>query len=172
WDLDIAAHVRRGGHVLGLCGGYQMLGHKVVDPQGIEGPPGESAGLGLLDVETVMHPQKRLARTQAVHAASGLALQGYEIHIGTTQGPDCTRPFAHVDGRPEGAVSPDGRIQGSYLHGMFAEDEFRAGWLAGFGVASHHRYGAGVEDTLDALAAHLETHAELDAMLAMARAVE
>ncbi|MEM9197751.1 MAG: cobyric acid synthase, partial [Pseudomonadota bacterium] len=135
WDLDIAAHVRRGGHVLGLCGGYQMLGHKVVDPQGIEGPPGESAGLGLLDVETVMHPQKHLARTQAVHAATGGALEGYAIHIGTTQGPDCTRPFAHVDGRPEVAVSPDGRIQGSYLHGMFAEDEFRAGWLAGFGVA-------------------------------------
>ncbi|MEL6233230.1 MAG: cobyric acid synthase [Pseudomonadota bacterium] len=168
WDVDIAAHVRRGGHVLGLCGGYQMLGHKVVDPEGIEGPPGESPGLGLLDVETVMHPQKRLARAKAVHVASGLALQGYEIHIGTTQGGDCDRPFAHVEGRPEGAMSADGRIQGSYLHGMFSEDGFRAGWLAGFGVSSHLGYGAGVEDTLDALARHLDAHADLDAILALA----
>ncbi|MEM9047392.1 MAG: cobyric acid synthase [Pseudomonadota bacterium] len=171
WDVDIAAHVRRGGHVLGLCGGYQMLGRRVVDAQGIEGPPGETPGLGLLDVETVMHPQKTLTRVEAVHAATGLPFAGYEIHIGTTAGPDCARPFGNVAGRPEGAVSTDGRIQGSYLHGMFATDAFRAGWLARFGIASQPGYEAGVEAALDALAAHLEAHVDLKALLALAAPV-
>src|SRR6516165_10267635 len=80
WDIDLLAHVRRGGHVLGLCGGYQMLGRSVADPDGIEGPAGETAGLGLLDVSTVMTPQKSLTRVSAVHAATGAALDAYEIH--------------------------------------------------------------------------------------------
>ncbi|MDZ4135940.1 MAG: cobyric acid synthase, partial [Paracoccaceae bacterium] len=120
WDVDLAAHVRRGGQVLGICGGYQMLGHVVRDPDGIEGPAGDTPGLGLLDVETVMSPEKRLSQTAALHAATGAVMQGYEIHIGRTEGAARSRPFAHVAGQPEGAVSPDGRIMGSYLHGMFA----------------------------------------------------
>lgn len=170
WDIDLAAHLRRGGHVLGICGGYQMLGRVIRDPAGCEGPPGEVAGLGLLDVETVMTPQKRLTRTRATHCATGLALSGYEIHIGTTDGPDCARPFARVAAGDEGATSADGRISGSYLHGLFAADGFRAAWLAGLGAqASGLHYGAGVEAVLDRLAAHLESHLDVAGLLALAR---
>jgi adenosylcobyric acid synthase len=170
WDIDLAAHLRRGGRVLGICGGYQMLGHVVRDPEGIEGPAGETLGLEALDVETLMSPDKRLTRTDAMHAATGLAMQGYEIHIGRTDGPDRSRPFAYVAGQPEGAVSRDGRVMGSYLHGMFANDTFRAGFLKHIGaVASGLNYGAGVEATLDALAAHLETHIDVAGLLALAR---
>ena len=170
WDIDLAAHVRRGGHVLGLCGGYQMLGRRIADPDGIEGAPGETAGLGLLDVTTVMGPHKRVRRSLAVHAASRLPVEGYEIHLGATDGPDRARPFAHVDGRPEGAVSASGRIAGSYLHGLFAADRFRAAYLAGLGIAAGGLdHAALVETTLDDLAAHLERHLDMDALLGLAR---
>ncbi len=169
WDVDIAAHVRRGGHVLGICGGYQMLGRVVRDPEGIEGSAGETEGLGLLDVETLMSPDKHLTRTSAVHAATGTAMEGYEIHIGRTEGPDRTRPFARVGGLPEGAASADGRIMGSYLHGMFSGDEFRAAFLKGFGASSALSYGAGIEAVLDRLADHMEAHLDVAGMLALAR---
>ena len=169
WDVDIHAHVRRGGRVLGICGGYQMLGRVIRDPDGIEGPPGESAGLGLLDVETLMTPDKRLTRTAAVHAPTGAAMEGYEIHIGRTDGPDRARPFAHVAGQPEGAMTADGRIMGSYLHGMFAGDDFRAAFLKSLGAASALFYGAGVEAVLDRLADHLEAHLDVAGLLALAR---
>ncbi len=170
WDVDLLAHRRRGGRLLGLCGGYQMLGRSVADPEGIEGEPGVTPGLGLLDVDTVMHPDKRLARVQAVHTSSGLAVSGYEIHIGRTEGADCARPFAHVGGLAEGARSADGRVEGSYLHGLFAEDAFRAAYLAGLGaVPGGVVYGAGVEQVLDDLAAHLEAHVDVEGLLALAR---
>jgi adenosylcobyric acid synthase len=169
WDVDIAAHVRRGGHVLGICGGYQMLGWVVRDPEGIEGAAGETEGLGLLDVETLMSPDKRLTRTSAVHAATGTAMEGYEIHIGRTEGPDRARPFARVGGQPEGAMSADGRIMGSYLHGMFSGDEFRVAFLKGFGASSALSYGAGIEAVLDRLADHMEAHLDVAGMLALAR---
>lgn len=170
WDVDLLAHRRRGGRVLGICGGYQMLGRSVADPEGIEGDPGETPGLGLLDVTTVMTADKRLARVRASHATTGLPVSGYEIHIGATDGPDRARPFAHVDGRPEGARSADGRVEGSYLHGLFAEDAFRTAWLAGIGAAAGWvAYGAAVEAVLDRLAAHLEAHLDVDALLATAR---
>ncbi|MCX7643668.1 MAG: cobyric acid synthase [Rhodobacteraceae bacterium] len=169
WDVDLVAHLRRGGHVLGLCGGYQMLGRSIADPEGVEGPPGADAGLGLLAVDTVMTADKRLAEVEAVHAATGCAFRGYEIHIGRTAGPDCARPFAHVAGAPEGAVSASGRVSGSYLHGMFRDDAFRAAFLAGFGAASALAYDAGVEEALEALADHLEAHADVAGLLAAAR---
>jgi len=169
WDIDIAAHVRRGGHVLGICGGYQMLGHRVRDPEGIEGAPGETEGLGLLDIETEMVPDKRLTRTRAIHAASGASMSGYEIHIGRSDGPARARPFAFVDGQPEGAMSADGRIIGSYLHGMFADDGFRAAFLAGFGASSTLGYGADIEGVLDRLADHIDAHLDLGGLLALAR---
>ena len=169
WDIDIAAHVRRGGHVLGICGGYQMLGTRIADPDGIEGAPGETPGLGLLDVATVMSADKRLTRTEATHAATGAPMNGYEIHIGRTDGPDRARPFAEVDGQPEGAVSADGRIMGSYLHGMFSGDAFRAAFLGRLGAPSATSYGATVEATLDALADHLEAHLDVEGLLALAR---
>lgn len=170
WDIDLAAHLRRGGRVLGICGGYQMLGQIVRDPDGIEGAAGETPGLAALAIETVMTPDKRLSRIDAIHAATKLPMQGYEIHIGRSDGPDRARPFAYVDGQPEGAVSADGRVMGSYLHGMFANDGFRAGFLRQIGAAaSGLAYGAGVEATLDALAAHLEQHIDVTDLLALAR---
>ena len=168
WDLDITAHLRRGGHVLGLCGGYQMLGRTVRDPDGLEGAPGDTPGLALLDVETTIGADKRLARIGAVHAASGAPISGYEIHMGLTEGPGRAHPFAHVDGRPEGAMSPDGRVTGSYLHGMFSADVFRAAFLARLGAPeSGFDYAAGVEAALDELAAHLETHLDVPGLLAL-----
>jgi adenosylcobyric acid synthase len=170
WDIDLAAHRRRGGHVLGLCGGYQMLGRLVLDASGIEGPAGETAGLGLLDVATEMTPDKRLARVRGVHAATGAAVEGYEIHIGRTEGADRARPFARVEGAAEGAVSPDGRVMGTYLHGIFASDGFRAAFLAGLGAAPSGRsHAAGVEEALDDLAAHMEAHLDVDGLLALAQ---
>ncbi|MGR3437057.1 cobyric acid synthase [Salipiger abyssi] len=169
WDVDLAAHIRRGGHVLGICGGYQMLGRSVADPDGIEGAPGTDPGLGLLEIDTVMTGDKRLTETRAVHAASGAGFHGYEIHIGRSDGPDRARPFATVGPRPEGAVSANGRVCGSYLHGMFRDDAFRAAWLAGFGVQAAGRYDAGVETVLDALARHMETHLDIGGLLGLAR---
>lgn len=170
WDVDIAAHHRRGGAILGICGGYQMLGRVVADPEGIEGAPGETEGLGLLDVTTTMTPEKRLAETWAEHVATGARFQGYEIHVGRTTGPDVARPFARVSGEPEGAVSADGLVAGSYFHGMFREDAFRRAWLSERGVTpAACGYGAAVESTLDGLADHLEEHCDVDGILALAR---
>lgn len=157
WDIDLAAHVRRGGHVLGLCGGYQMLGTMLHDPDGIEGPAQSAEGLGLLDVETTMVPEKRLALTDATDIASGLPVSGYEIHIGRTEGPDRDRPWLEVRKQGEGAQSADGRIRGTYLHGIFGSDDFRAAYLAQIGGAgSGLEFGEVVSETLDALADHLE----------------
>lgn len=170
WDVDLIAHHRRGGRVLGICGGYQMLGRIVADPAGAEGEPGETRGLGLLDVTTVMAADKRVRRVRAVHAESGLGLDGYEIHVGRTQGADCARPFAHVDGRPDGATSPDGRVIGTYLHGLFRDDAFRRQMLMRWGAeGSDLSHAATVEATLEALADHMEMHLDVDALLAAAR---
>ena len=170
WDIDLLAHHRRGGRILGICGGYQMLGARISDPNGIEGPAGMTEGLGLLQVETVMTGDKRLTEVRATHAATGADFSGYEIHIGRSEGADRARPFAHVAGEPEGAISGDGRVAGSYLHGMFADDGFRRAWLQGLGVdSSGSSYEAGVDATLDALAAHLETHCDVAGMLGLAR---
>jgi len=175
FDIDIAAHLRRGGHVLGLCGGYQMLGRAIADPDGIEGAPGRAEGLGLLDVATTLSPDKAL-RAAAGRTADGVPLRGYEMHMGVTDGPDCARPFAVLDGddegnggRRDGAVSPCGRVAGTYLHGIFADDAQRAAWLERLGGApAGLDYEQGVEDTLDALAAHLETHLAVDRLLTLA----
>jgi len=167
WDIDIAAHHRAGGRVLGICGGYQMLGRTIADPDGIEGAPGASPGLGLLDVETTLTPVKQLRVEHAIHAASGAAIAGYHIHMGATTGPDTARPFAHVPGAAEGAISPDGRVAGTYLHGLFAADPFRRAML-GNAASPDLAYEAGIEQTLDDLAAHLENHLDIDALLALA----
>jgi adenosylcobyric acid synthase len=170
WDIDLLAHVRRGGHVLGLCGGYQMLGKSVADPGGIEGPAGETPGLGLLDVTTVMTPEKSLTRVSAVHAETKQAIEAYEIHIGRTGGHDRARPFAFVGGAAEGAISVDGRVQGSYLHGLFTSDDFRRAFLARLGVsASNESYSVKVGGALDALAQHIEKHLDVEGILSLAR---
>ncbi|MEM6306785.1 MAG: cobyric acid synthase [Pseudomonadota bacterium] len=169
WDVDLHAHVRRGGHVLGICGGYQMLGTSISDPDGIEGPAGTDRGLDLLDVKTVMTPKKQLTQITARHAPTGLTFDGYEIHIGRTTGPDCARPFAHVGQQTDGAINATGRIMGSYMHGMFHNDAFRAAWLAQFGTQSDVHYGAEVAATLDQLADHMTTHLNINDILAAAR---
>ncbi len=170
WDIDIAAHHRRGGRILGICGGYQMLGQMVADPEGIEGPAGQTPGLGLLNITTVMTGDKRLTRTQATHATTDLPIEAYEIHIGRSSGADCARPFARIAGRPEGAIAPDGRVMGSYLHGMFASDAFRAAFLSALGAKVAARsHQAEVETTLDALAAHIEAHLDVAGLLGLAR---
>ncbi|MGB7127308.1 MAG: cobyric acid synthase [Methylovirgula sp.] len=170
WDIDLAAHVRRRGRVFGLCGGYQMLGKKVADPLGIEGPAGESPGLGLLDVETEMTAEKILARVSGT-TLDGISFAGYEMHCGRTSGPDCGRPFLHfADERADGATSADGRISGCYVHGFFADDGQRRAFLARLGAkASDVSYAAQIEAALDVVAAHLEAHIDLDRLLTLAR---
>ena len=170
WDIDILAHHRRGGRVLGLCGGYQMLGRGIADPEGAEGPPGAVQGLGLLAIDTVLAGEKRLTAASGTSLADGRPFAGYEMHIGRSTGPDTARPLLRLaDGRVEGACSPDGRVSGTYLHGLFADDAQRAAWLARLGApASSHRHEAAVEAALDALAAHLEQHLDIDALLRLA----
>jgi len=171
WDIDLAAHLRRGGHVLGLCGGYQMLGKRIIDAQGIEGRAGEFDGLGLLDLVTEMSPQKQLKTTRATYLPTGDIMRGYEIHIGKTDGPDRQRAWLEIDGKPDGAASADGRVMGCYMHGIFAADGFRRAYLQSLGFGGHAvktNYENGVETTLDALALHLETHLDLDELLKIA----
>jgi adenosylcobyric acid synthase len=169
WDIDIKAHARHGGHVLGLCGGYQLLGRTIADPLGTDGTAGSARGLGLLDIETVMSADKTTRPVRGVHRASNATIEGYEIHLGESQGPDCLRPMLTIDGRPDGATSIDGHVQGTYVHGLFASDVFRRAWLAGFGAASGVAYESRIEQTLDALADHLETHVDVDGIVAIAR---
>jgi adenosylcobyric acid synthase len=173
WDHDVHAHVRRGGRVLGLCGGYQMLGRSIADPDGVEGSPQTVGGLGLLAVDTTLGGEKRLARVAGLHRASGEAVAGYEIHMGRTDGPDAQRAPFEVEGRPEGAASPDGLVAGAYLHGVFAADGFRRAFLASLGGdAGALAYEAVVDATLDALADHLEAQLDVAAILRIARSRE
>jgi len=170
FHIDIAAHVRRGGRVLGLCGGYQMLGRTIRDPLGLEGSIGASDGLGLLDVETTLTGDKRLERVQGV-TSDGIPVCGYEMHMGLTEGPDRSRPFARLsDGSPEGAVSPDGRVVGTYIHGLFTDDRQRSAWLRRFAAGGAAiSYDGLIDETLDRLAAHLEAHIDIDRLLSLAR---
>jgi adenosylcobyric acid synthase len=170
WDRDLADHCRRGGHVVGICGGYQMLGRVVRDPQGVEGATTEAEGLGLLDVETVMEPEKTVRNVTAHSLSFGTPLSGYEIHIGRTAGADCLRPVAVINGVEDGATSADGKVFGTYLHGLFGADAFRARFLESLGIASGGvDYRAEVDRALDAIASHLETHLDCDAIFGLAR---
>lgn len=169
WDIDIRAHHRRGGRVLGLCGGYQMLGRSVADPDGVEGPSGSTEGLGLLDVTTVLTGSKTLARVTGV--ALGARFEGYEMHMGETGGADTARPVGRFgDGRADGATSSDGLVAGTYVHGLFGRAEQRAAWLAPLGVAGagiDHR--ASIDAALEAIAAELEVHLDVEGLIGIAR---
>ena len=171
WDIDIAAHVRRGGHVLGLCGGYQMLGVSIADPHGIEGPAGSVPGLSLLQVDTVIAGEKALAEVSGTTVADAAPVKGYEMHMGVSTGPDTARPLVRFsDGRSDGAVSADGRVAGTYLHGFFADDAQRRAWIERLGgTPSRHSHDADIQSTLDALADHLEAHIDVDRLLRLAR---
>jgi adenosylcobyric acid synthase len=169
WDIDLHAHIRRGGHVLGVCGGYQILGKTIIDTDGIEGHPGTFTGLGHLDITTEMVPEKHLGHVTATCLDTGTTVQGYEIHIGRTTGADCANAWLETDAGPVGAASSDGRIKGCYLHGLFTADAFRARYItATGGTAAVGNYEKIVDETLDALADHLEACLDLDALLALA----
>ena len=170
WDIDILAHHRRGGLILGICGGYQMLGKSIADPDGIEGPASAASGLGLLDVESTLHAHK------ALRPVSGLAMdapfQGYEMHMGQTSGPDTQRPFALLsDGRCDGAINAGGTVFGSYVHGLLADAELRRALLSRMDVeAGGVDYGFTVEAALDEIAVALEEDLDIDALVALAMA--
>ena len=175
WDIDLAAHVRRGGRVLGLCGGYQMLGRVVADPDGSEGAAGVTAGLGLLEVDTVLTGTKSVRPVSGRHLRSGESFAGYEIHIGRTSGADCDRPMVMLeDGTADGATSADGRVMGTYVHGLFASNAFRHAFLAGVRPrrASNLDYAATVEAALDSIADTLEATLDIDGLLAAARPID
>jgi adenosylcobyric acid synthase len=161
WDVDLVGHIRRGGRVLGVCGGYQMLGVAIRDPEGIEGPPGEAMGLGLLDCATVLTGTKVL-RAVAGRGPDGARFAGYEMHVGQTAGPALATPFLQIDGEgAHGACSPDRRIAGGYVHGLFGSGDFRRAFLAGLGAASDGldhdaRVDAALDEIAEALARHLD----------------
>jgi adenosylcobyric acid synthase len=170
WDIDILAHHRQGGQILGLCGGYQMLGQTIADPLGVEGRRETVTGLGLLDIDTVLGAEKRLGPAAGLDIATGMPVDGYEMHVGETTGRGLLRPMLRLASRDEGAVSADGRVAGCYLHGLFASDGFRRSFLAGLGAAGGAvAYRHLVETTLDALAGHLEQNLDLSALFAAAR---
>ncbi len=169
WDIDLAAHRRRGGTILGLCGGYQMLGRTIADPGGVEGAPRRVDGLGMLAVDTVLTGDKQTVQVSGRDLATNTAVSGYEIHLGRTEGPDCERPVVEIGGRRDGAISADGLVSGTYVHGLFSSDAFRAAFLERLGAASSCRYDEEVDAVLDALASHLASHLDLDRILAIAR---
>ncbi|MCP8686507.1 cobyric acid synthase [Marinobacterium sedimentorum] len=166
WEAHIRRHLRYGGKLIGICGGYQMLGLQVQDPLGIEGAPGSSAGLGLLDIETRLEPHKQLRNVTGTLVLNGAAVSGYEIHLGVTRGPGLQRPALQIEGRDEGALSGDDQILGTYLHGLFdqagATDALLA-W-AGFREAKSPDYQALREAGIDRLADCLEAHLDLAAV--------
>ncbi|MCO5065561.1 MAG: cobyric acid synthase [Rhizobiaceae bacterium] len=170
WDADLKAHRARGGSVIGICGGYQMLGRRVLDPAGIEGNTREAEGLGLLDVETVMEPEKTVRNSVARSCMFDEPLSGYEIHLGRTTGPDCARPAITIGDVADGAVSADGKVFGCYLHGLFEASGFRRKYFATLGIeagGTDHREA--VESALDEIASQLEAHLDCDALFGCAR---
>jgi adenosylcobyric acid synthase len=175
WHIDIASHVRRGGSILGLCGGYQMLGKKISDPMGIESSEKEIDGLGFLDVETVLTSKKTLTSVRGKDTMFDTDISGYEIHIGKTSGFDCNRPITRLeeDGKVkfDGASSHDGRIMGSYIHGIFASNSFRRAFLNNLGLKNEKSidFNWEVESTLDKLADHLEKYINVKSLFELAR---
>ena len=172
WDIDLKAHYRRGGKILGICGGYQMLGTDIHDPEGIEGLPSSVAGLGYLDVTTIMASKKNLSLVSARTLKNGIQVNGYEIHIGVTSGPDCDQGWLEIDGRKEGAISKNGQVLGCYLHGLFASDGFRTEYLKSLGIQSGlENYDASIDETLDELAGFIENNLDFKQLIQLAKIV-
>ena len=168
WGNYLARHLRYGGKLLGICGGMQMLGHAIHDPHGIEGEAGSSAGLGYLDFTTTLEPRKQLRNVQGTLAQSGAPLSGYEIHSGVSAGDALHRPFALLDdGRSDGAISQDGQIMATYLHGVFESPPACAALLAwaGLQVPQAFDYHALRERNLERLADALEAHLDMPRLL-------
>lgn len=164
WDDGVRRHLRYGGKLLGICGGLQMLGEQVADPLGLEGAPGISAGLGLLALTSELTAHKRLTRVSGQLQLEQALVQGYEIHAGRSQGAALQRPLLTLsDGSLEGALSPDGQIAGTYLHGLFEQPQANAALLrwAGLAQASGLDYPAlrarDIDRLADLVAVHLDT---------------
>ncbi|WP_296268881.1 cobyric acid synthase [Pseudomonas sp. UBA6562] len=161
WDTAIARHLRYGGKLIGICGGLQMLGHEVHDPHGLEGPAGSSAGLGLLDYATVLEQEKQLRNVQGELSLGQAPVTGYEIHAGVTQGPGLAHPAVRLaDGRCDGAMSGDGQVLATYLHGLFEGRESCAALLrwAGLEAVREIDYHALRERDIERLADLVERH--------------
>ncbi len=167
WEAAITRHLRYGGRLLGICGGFQMLGHELHDPEGCDGVPGSSQGLGWLEMHTQFAADKQLRTTQGWLSFADAVVRGYEIHSGSSQGPALSRPFALLDeGRPDGAVSADGQIIGTYLHGLFDAPEALAALLhwAGLAQAEPLDLAALREHSLERLADMVEAHLDVAAL--------
>jgi len=167
WDIDIAAHVRRGGYLVGLCAGFQSLGKGVSDPDGIEGKAGDTQGLGYLDFTTTMTGAKVLQEVAGQDAWSKSPIHGYEMHVGKTEGEGLSTPWVTLDNKPVGAINQAGTVMGCYIHGIFASDGFRSAFLRHISGADRKTiaYDQMVEDTLNKLADHMEANTNIDAML-------
>jgi adenosylcobyric acid synthase len=174
WDEEIRRHLRYGGRVIGICGGMQMLGRAIHDPLGIESAARVVDGLGLLDLETTLAPEKTLRRVRGRLAFADAAVDGYEIHHGETRGGALERPaLMREDGTPDGAVSADGRILATYWHGVFDRGGACAALLAWAGLpgAAAEDHEARVERSLDRLADAVEAHLDVPALASLACAV-
>ncbi|WP_288439421.1 cobyric acid synthase [uncultured Pseudomonas sp.] len=161
WDKAIARHLRYGGKVIGICGGLQMLGREVHDPLGLEGPAGSSLGLGLLDYATVLEADKQLRNVAGTLSLDASAVAGYEIHAGVTTGPALEQPAVQLaDGRWDGAISADGQVLATYLHGLFEGSESCAALLrwAGLEQVQSIDYQALRERDIERLADLVHTH--------------
>jgi adenosylcobyric acid synthase len=166
WEHDLHAYVRRGGRLLGICAGYQMLGSAIHDPLCIEGPQQSIAGLGLTGIVTIMEPRKVLRDVSGTELQTGARIQGYEMHLGSCSGA-AGRPMVHFDdGTFDGAVSADGRIAGCHVHGLFQSTEYRAALLASLGAQSaRNDHSARVHAALDEIAAKLEEVLDVEALI-------
>ena len=171
WDQQLYRHLRYGGKVLGICGGFQMLGNSVADPLGIEGEPGESEGLGLLDIDTVLQPEKQLLQVSGSTHIGGepACISGYEIHAGVCSGPGLEQPFADLNGRPDGAIAAGGQVAGSYIHGLFDHPQARAALLswAGLEAVEPFDYQALQLREIERLADTLEQHMDLQRLFSL-----
>ncbi|MCP4072256.1 MAG: cobyric acid synthase [Hyphomicrobiales bacterium] len=169
WAGQIRRFAGSGGQVIGICGGYQMLGTHISDPQNAEGKITDIAGLGLLDVKTVLEGGKTVRISEAVSNEFDVELNGYEIHLGVTTGPDCGRPMIRTEQSLQGACSPDGRIRGCYLHGLFGNDAYRANIIRSLGgKSSGNNHLQAVEEALDELAGDMEKYLDIDPLLQLA----
>lgn len=177
WEKPIHAFAQNGGTILGVCGGYQMLGHQVHDPHGIEGDPGSTSGFGLLDIETTLEQEKVLSRSQG-KLADGTYIDGYEIHMGQTVLGSEAKPLVFVKNRNQeqiedidGAVSSDGNIEGSYFHGLFDFPDFRNHYLQKLKPtyrAEDAQVAAAFKQTqYDLLADHFEQHLDMEKLISI-----
>jgi adenosylcobyric acid synthase len=171
WDIDIAAHVRRGGRVVGICGGFQMLGRTISDPYGIEGRAESVAGLGLLPCDTRLTGSKLVRQVRGTDLATGAVFDGYEIHVGQSQIDPETSPWLRFDdGVVDGAIGASGLVAGCYVHGLFNRAEFRAAWLGSLGAGSDGvQQSARVDAALAELAGELEKSLRVEQLIEIAR---